>query len=58
MKFTMLEDTSRVILTVYSVILHFNPKVSPLEVGGHELYNYLCPYPTDGKYQIWLKVAE
>ena len=27
-------------------------------MGGHEIYNYLSPYPTDGKYQIWLKVAE
>ena len=30
---------------------------SPLERGGHEVYNFLSPYPTDATYNIWLKLA-
>ena len=26
--------------------------------GGHEIYNFLSPYPTDGTYQIWLRLAQ
>ena len=32
----------------------FYPKILPLGVGGgHEIYNFLSPYPTDATYQIW-----
>ena len=31
------------------------PKITPLGVGGHEIYNFLSPYPTDATYQIWLR---
>ena len=35
-------------------ILHFLPqKLPPLGVGGHEINNFLSPYPTDTTYQIW-----
>ena len=35
--------------------LHFLPSnYLPLEWGGgHEIYNFLSPYPTDVTYQIW-----
>ena len=40
-------------------ILHFLPqKLPPLWVGGHEIYNFLSPYPTDATYQIWLGLAQ
>ena len=26
--------------------------------GGHEIYNFLIPYPTDTTYQIWLRLAQ
>ena len=25
--------------------------------GGHEIYNFLSPYPTDATYLIWLRFA-
>ena len=25
---------------------------------GHEIYNFLSPYPTDATYQIWLGLAQ
>ena len=40
-------------------ILHFLPQnYLPLGVGGHEIYNFLSPYPTDATYQIWLRLAQ
>ena len=36
----------------------FTPKLPPLGVGGHEIYNFLSPYPTDATYQIWLRLAQ
>ena len=39
-------------------ILHFSPKITfPLD-GGHEIYNFLSPYPTDATYQICLRLAK
>ena len=32
------------------------PKLSPLGVVGHEIFNLLSPYPTDTTYQIWLRL--
>ena len=29
------------------------PKFPLLWVEGHEIYNFLSPYPTDATYQIW-----
>ena len=29
----------------------FTPKLPPLWVGGHEIYNFLSPSPTDATYQ-------
>ena len=31
---------------------------SLLDGGGHEIYNFLSPYPTDDTYQIWLRLAQ
>ena len=40
-------------------ILHFLPQYYlPLGGGGHEIYNFLFPYPTDATYQIWLRLAQ
>ena len=41
-------------------ILHFSPKItSPWGGGGgHEINNFLSPYPTDATYQIWLRLAQ
>ena len=39
----------------------FTPKLPPLWVeGGHEIYNFLSPYPTDATYmyKIWLRLAQ
>ena len=36
----------------------FTPKLPPLWVGRHEIYNFLSPYPTDATYQIWLRLAQ
>ena len=36
----------------------FTPKFPPLWVGGHEIYNFVSPYPTDATYQIWLGLAQ
>ena len=35
----------------------FTPELPPLVGGGHEIYNFLSPYPTDTTYQIWLLLA-
>ena len=32
----------------------FYPKITSPLGGGHEIYNFLSPYPTDARYQIWL----
>ena len=37
-----------------TAILHFLPQITYLWVGGHEIYNFLSPSPTDATYQIWL----
>ena len=39
-------------------ILHLSPKLPHLGVGGHEIYNFLSPYPTDATFQIWLILAQ
>ena len=31
----------------YINFTHFNPKLPPLGVGDHAIYNFLSPYPTD-----------
>ena len=36
----------------------FTPKLPPLWVGGHEIYNFFSPYPTDATYQISLRLAQ
>ena len=36
----------------------FTPKLPPLGGWGHEIYNFLSPYPTDATYQIWLRLAQ
>ena len=37
----------------------FIPKSPPLPwAGGHEIYNFLFPNPTDPIYQIWLRLAQ
>ena len=37
-------------------ILHFLPQIYR-PFGGHEIYNFLSPYPTDATYQIWLRLT-
>ena len=41
------------ILKNYINFTVFNPKLPPRGVGGHEIYNFLSPCPTDATYQIW-----
>ena len=41
----------------YSNFTLFTPKLPSLWVGGHEIYNFLSPYPRDATYQIWLRLA-
>ena len=36
----------------------FFPKITSPLGGGHEIYNFLFPYPTDATYQIWLRLAQ
>ena len=39
----------------------FTPNLPRLGIGkggGHEIYNFLFPYPTDATYQIWLRLAQ
>ena len=31
----------------------FTPKLPPLWVGGHEIYNFWSTSPNDATYQIW-----
>ena len=51
-------------ISAIAVLLHissftlFTPKLPPLGVVGHEIYNFLSPYPTDATYQIWLRLAQ
>ena len=35
----------------------FYPKITSPWGGGHEIYNFLFPYPTDVTHQIWLRLA-
>ena len=35
----------------------FSPKLPPPGGGGHEIYNFLSPCPTNATYQIWLRLA-
>ena len=48
----------KIFLKKYSNFTLFTPQLPPLWVGGHEIYNFLSPYPTDAKCQIWLRLAE
>ena len=58
MKFPNLVDTSLVIplsrgedfFMKYINFTHFTPKLPPLGGGGHKIYNFLSPYPTDGTF--------
>ena len=36
----------------------FYQKLPSLGDGGHEIYNFLSPYPTDATYQIRLRLAQ
>ena len=36
----------------------FYPKITSPLGGGHEIYNFLSPYPTYATYQIWLRLAQ
>ena len=36
----------------------FTPKLPPLGVWGHEIYNVLSLYSTDAAYQIWLRLTQ
>ena len=38
--------------------IRFAPKLPPLGVGGHEIFNFLATYPTDATYQIWLRLTQ
>ena len=38
--------------------LHFTLKLPPLVVGVLQIYNFMSPYPTDSKCQIWLRLAQ
>ena len=42
-------------------ILHFLPQNYPPPNpwgGGHYIYNFLYPNPTDATYKIWLRMAQ
>ena len=41
-----------------SILQFCTPKLPPLRVGGHEIYNFLSPYPKDATYQIWLRLTQ
>ena len=47
----------RRIFKKYINITLFTPKLPPLWVGGHEIYNFLSPYPKDATNHIWLRLA-
>ena len=66
MKFTILVDPTLVIIIISYFVrtmplsreedfkkkyINFTPKLPPLWVGGHEIYNFLSPNPTD---DTWL----
>ena len=71
MKVTILVDPSLVIITIHLIcpgvekkifkkyinFTLFTTKLPPLGVGGHEIYNFLSPYPTKSIYQVWLRLA-
>ena len=39
----------------YIFILKLSPPLG--RDVGHEIYNFLSPYPTDATYQIWLMIC-
>ena len=41
-----------------SILHFFVQNYLSLGVGGHEIYYFLFPYPTDATYQIWLSLAQ
>ena len=41
-----------------TTILHFYPKITFPLGGGHEIYNFLSPYPTNATHQICLSLAQ
>ena len=46
------------VLLAALTVLRFFPQKLPFLLGGsHEIFN-LFPYPTDAKYQIWLRLAQ
>ena len=51
-------EQRRRFLKKYSNFTLFTPKLPPLLMGGHEIYNFQSPYPTDATYQIWLRLAQ
>ena len=72
MKFTILVNPFLVIITTFLGCLiyvlqlrrrflkkysNFTPKLPPLWIGGHEIFNFLSPYPTDATYQIANKTS-
>ena len=42
----------KIFLKKYINFTLFTAKLPPLWVGGHEIYNFLSPYPTNASYQI------
>ena len=42
----------KIFLKKYINFTLFTTKLPPLWVGGHEIYNFLSPYPTNASYQI------
>ena len=36
----------------------YTPKLPPLRMVGHEIYNFWSPYHTDDIYQIWFRLAQ
>ena len=43
---------------IFKGIHQFYPKITSSLGEGHEIYNFLSPYPTDVTYQIWLRLAQ
>ena len=46
---------------IFKEIQQFNTfyqELPPLWVEGHEIYNFLSSYLTDGTFQIWLRLAQ
>ena len=47
------EEGFRINISFYA----FNPRLSPLGVRGHEIFNLLFPIPKNATYQILLRFA-